>query len=274
MFNFLGQNKSMWGTPGMPMWGGGNNVNTQGMWGGGGFFGGAGGQWQDQPIKTLDIRSQGGAPGGDQTLAQQGMQQPPPNQGNGIPPNGMFLGFGNLNQGNGGLEAQPFKGPAGGYPVDTSIGNFQQMIPGGNQYGSRNGASPITPGNPWASQMTQNNPYMFGLGQGRMRPPQNFGQSGVNAFMPQQGGNPFMNMGGGGMFGGRQQNPQMQQQNIMQLMQLMQMMRGGQGGGNMMNFMGPARAPQGWTGGQDSNRDGSVGNPNPYLYNGKPIIPL
>jgi hypothetical protein len=32
MFNFLGQNKSMWGTPGMPMWGGGNNINTQGMW--------------------------------------------------------------------------------------------------------------------------------------------------------------------------------------------------------------------------------------------------
>ena len=262
--DLFNRGQSMWGTPTMPGWGGGNNENSRGMWNGG-FLGGAGGNWQNNPIKTLDIRSQGGAPP-DQTLAQQGMQQPPPNQSNGIPPNGMFLGFGNLNQGNGGLEAQPFHPPPG-YQPDMGGGRFEQIIPRGNQYGSRNGASPITPGNPWASQMTQNNPYMFGLQQGRMRPP----QQSYSQQNPQMGGNPFMNMGGSqGVYRGQQQQyPQMQQQNLMQLMQLMQML----GMQTQPQFMGPARAPQGWNGGQDSNRDGSMGNSNPYLYNGQRIIP-
>jgi len=220
MFNF-GQNKSMWGTPGMPMWGGGNNINSQGMWGGGGFFGGAGGQWQNQPIKTMDIQVPQQPPMMDQTKMQQGM--------------------------------------GGGQPQQM---NYMPNVRPQNQ-------------NPWTSQNNQNNPYKFGLQQGKMRPP----QQGYSQQNPQMGGNPFMNMGGGDAYGSRRanqaQNPQMQQQNIMQLLQLMQMLRGGQGGGmqTQPQSMGPARAPQGWNGGQDSNRDGSMGNPNPYLYNGQRIIP-
>lgn len=57
MFDNFGQNKSMWGTPGQPGVSGGNNINTQGMWSGAGFMGGAGGQWQDKPIKTMNIQS-------------------------------------------------------------------------------------------------------------------------------------------------------------------------------------------------------------------------
>jgi len=56
MFDNFGQNKSMWGTPGQPGVSGGNNINTQGMWSGAGFMGGAGGQWQEKPLKTVDIQ--------------------------------------------------------------------------------------------------------------------------------------------------------------------------------------------------------------------------
>ena len=146
MFDNFGQNKSMWGTPGMPNVSGGNNINTQGMWSGAGFMGGAGGQWQDKPIKTMNIQS---------------------------PP----------------TSAPPTQG---------------------------------TQQNPWAKDITTNNPYMFSLNQGQQMRPQ-----GQNPWMGNQAQNPEV----GGMppsFGNNMinnQNPQMQQ-NIMQFLQLLKSRQG------------------------------------------------
>jgi len=74
MFDNFSQ-KSMWGTPGQPGVSGGNNINTQGMWSGAGFMGGAGGQWQEKPLKTMDI--QGSTPTPTPPPPTQGTQQNP-----------------------------------------------------------------------------------------------------------------------------------------------------------------------------------------------------